>query len=115
MKAFYHSFFTLLIISLCNISTSRAAYYDVTGLIVESVAQVEDDEEAPFDIRASNKRHKCGGKNSNLFRVFSEYEIVSQRRFDMAMTAMLHTKMLSLSTNGCDGKALIVERVRISR
>ncbi len=84
-------------------------------MVIESVAQNEDDEEAPFDIRASNKRHKCGGKSSNLFRVYNEHNIVSNRKFEMAMNAMLNKFTLSVSTHECEGKALTIERMRISR
>jgi hypothetical protein len=102
------------IFCLC-IQPVLAARYDVTGLIVESVSQNEDDEEAPFDIRATNKRHKCGGGISNLFRVYSEFNIVSDRKFDMAIISMKNNLTLSVSTHGCEGKALTVERMRISR
>lgn len=108
----------MLIISsmfIICIKPAYAAQYDVIGMAVESVAQDEDDEEAPFDIRASNKRHKCGGKTSNLFRVHSEFSDVSNRKFEMAMNAMMNNLSLSLSTHGCEGRALKVERIRISR
>lgn len=103
--------FTLLFVS----SLSYAALYDVRGLKVDAIAQLEDDEEAPFDILASNKRHKCGGKSSNRFRVYSEFNIVSERRFSMVMNAMTHGYSLSISTHGCEGSALLVERIKVSR
>jgi len=90
-----------------------AATYNVTGLKVGSISQAEDDEESPFEIRAINKQHKCGGKASNLFSVHSEYSEVSNRRYDMAMNAMIGNYSLSVRTHGCKGDALIVKEVRI--
>ncbi|MFT6153840.1 MAG: hypothetical protein ACJA0E_001881 [Bermanella sp.] len=90
-----------------------AATYNVTGLKVGSISQDEDDEESPFEIRAINKQHKCGGKPSNLFKVYSEYSDVSNRRYDMAMNAMIGNYSLSLGTHGCKGNALIVNEIRI--
>jgi hypothetical protein len=90
-----------------------AATFNVIGLKVASIAQVEDDEESPFEIRALNKQHKCGGKASNLFKVYSEYNEVALRRYDMAMQAMIGNYSLSLGTHGCKGNALIVNEILI--
>ena len=107
--------FALFILILCHAFQSNADVFEVKGLLVYSIAQIEDDEEAPFEIRAVNKRHKCGGDSSNLFRVYSEYDLVGERRFNMAMTAMELGYTLSLSTKSCEGKALIVNKIKISR
>lgn len=109
----YH--FIFLLFFSCFISQASAEVFSVKGLLIESIAQVEDDEEAPFEIRAVNKRHKCGGKSSNLFRIYSEYELVGERRFNMAMNAMEHGYNLSLTTKGCEGNALVAHKIRISR
>jgi hypothetical protein len=100
----------LLIILPIKVS---AATFNVSGLKVASIAQVEDDEESPFEIRALNKQHKCGGKVSNLFKVYSEYYAVALRRYDMAMQAMIGNHSLSLGTHGCKGNALIVNEILI--
>lgn len=103
----------LLLVMTAQISNADA--FSVTGLIVQSVSQIEDDEEAPFEIIAVNKRHKCGGNRSNIFRVYSEYQTVGDRRFNMAIIAMEKGYTLSLGTNGCEGKALIVDKIKIAR
>lgn len=85
----------------------------VSGLLITGIEQQEDDEEAPFDIYARNKAHKCGGKVSNIFRVYSEYDTVANRRFMLALTAMKENWSISVSTHGCEGKALIVNSLRL--
>jgi hypothetical protein len=108
---------TFFILCAC-LTTSLIAdesVYNVTGLKVESISQTEDDEEAPFDIKASNKRHKCGGRASNIFRVHSEYAEVARRRYDMALNAMIHQYSLSIGTHGCKGNVLIVNEIQIHR
>jgi hypothetical protein len=109
-----HIFFILWLFLTTSLM-AKDSPYNVTGLKVDSISQTEDDEEAPFDIKASNKRHKCGGKASNLFRVHSEYIEVARRRYDMALNAMIHQYTLSLGTHGCKGNALIVNEVRLHR
>ncbi len=106
-------FFSLLLvlISCCNLA--MASEKKVRGLIINGLEQKADDEEAPFEIRARNKVHKCGGKSSNLFRIFSEYETVGQRRFLLALTAMERGWKVTLETDGCDGRALSVKSIRI--
>ena len=113
-SAFFNELWFAFIFMMA-INLSHGALYDVRGLKVDAIAQLEDDEEAPFDILASNKRHKCGGKSSNRFRVYSEFNIVSERRFNMVMNAMSNGFSLSISTHGCEGSALLVERIRVSR
>ena len=85
----------------------------VSGLLVSGIEQSEDDEEAPFDIYARNKAHKCGGKTSNLFRFYNEYDTVAQRKFLLVLTAMKQNWSISLTTNGCDGSALQVNSIRL--
>lgn len=97
------------------VNQAYAAKYSVDNLRIESIAQESDDEEAPFSIRALNKFHKCGGKSSNLFIVHSEYEQVAHVRFQLALTAMQKNWSISVSTHGCEGKALVVNKVRLHR
>lgn len=87
----------------------------VSGLVVSSVEQRVDDEEAPFDIHSSNKIHKCGGKPSNVYRVYSEYDQVALRRFQLALEALKGKLTLSLITDNCDGRALRVKSLRLDR
>ncbi len=85
----------------------------VHGIIISSIEQLEDDEEAPFEIRARNKAHRCGGKSSSLFRVYSEYEAVAMRRFLLAVEAMKQGWSISVTTDGCEDKALLVNSIRL--
>ena len=101
---------------MCSISaTSFASDQIVEGLIVKGLEQREDDEEAPFDIHSSNKIHNCGGKPSNVYRVYSEYDAVAQRRFLLALEAFKGRLPLAVVTNGCEGRVLRVHTIRLSR
>lgn len=87
----------------------------VHGLIVSGLEQREDDEEAPFDIYSSNKVHKCGGQPSNVYRVYSEYDAVAQRRFLLSLEALKHKMPLTVTTDGCEGRTLRVHTLRLNR
>lgn len=111
-------FLRLIVFTLCLCSFSaitRAADNIVVGLSVSGLEQRVDDEEAPFDIHSSNKIHNCGGKPSNVYRVYSEYEAVAQRRFLLALEAFKSRMTLSVYTDGCDGRALKIHSLRLSR
>ena len=87
----------------------------VEGLSVSSLEQRVDDEEAPFDIHSANKVHNCGGKPSNVYRVYSEYDAVAQRRFLLALEALKSGMSLTVLTSGCEGRVLKVHSLRLSR
>jgi hypothetical protein len=87
----------------------------VDGLIVSGLEQRADDEEAPFDIYSSNKVHNCAGKPSNVYRVYSEYDAVAQRRFLLSLEALKHKMPLTVITDGCEGRALRVHTLRLNR
>ncbi len=103
----------LLLSVIC--ANSWAENKRVMGIIISSIEQISDDEEAPFEIRARNKVHKCAGSPSNLFRVYSEYDAVAMRRFLLAMEAMKMNWTISVRTDGCEGKALLVNSIRLDR
>lgn len=105
--------FFLLMIFLSQLGLAEDKV--VSGLLVSGIEQSEDEEEAPFDIYARNKAHKCGGKPSNLFRFYNEYDVVAHRKFLMVLTAMKNKWSLSLTTNGCDGNALQVKSLRLEQ
>ena len=86
----------------------------VTGVYVSAIGQLEDDEEAPFEIIANNKVHKCGGKPSNRFIVYSEDPIVGHRRFLLALEALRNNWVLTLDTSDCEDNALIVDAIRLT-
>ncbi len=87
----------------------------VQGVVVQSIAQNVDDEEAPFDIISSNKIHKCGGKTSNWFRVYSQDPEVGHRRFLLVLEALRSHLPLTFTTDGCDGSALKVKGVQLGK
>ena len=87
----------------------------VKDVIVNSVELAKDDEEAPFDIRSGNKVHKCGGEQSNIFRVYSDYEPVQQRRFMLALEALTSGRTLTLTTDYCEGAAMVIKKIRLHR
>lgn len=107
-----------LIIAILSITFIPSVYADeqvVNGLRVSSLEQQVDDEEAPFDFHSSNKIHKCGGKPSNVYRVYSEYNTVAMRRFQLALEALKNKMTLSLITDGCEGRVLKVKSLRLGR
>lgn len=99
----------MLIISLSGFADEQL----IEGMIVTGIEQSIDDEEAPFDILAGNKIHKCGGQASNRFRIHSEYENVAMRRFMMAMTAMEKKWHLYAKSKGCEGGAMTLYELGI--
>jgi len=104
-------FILLTFLGVMNVYASE----QVTGLVVSSLEQREDDEEAPFDIHSSNKIHNCGGKPSNVYRVYSEFDTVAQRRFMLALEALKSRMTLSVWTDGCDGRVLRVNSLRLDK
>lgn len=105
-----------LVLLLCGLQAkSLAASYEVTDILISSIAQEDDDEEAPIVFWASNKTHKCGGKPSNRFIVFSEHSQVSQQRTLLLQLAFTQQFTVSVSTKGCYEKALRVDAIRIHR
>jgi hypothetical protein len=103
-------------ICLCAFSAiTRASDNIVTGLIVSGLEQKVDDEEAPFDIHSSNKIHNCGGKPSNVYRIYSEYDAVAQRRFLLALEAYKSGMPLTVYTDGCEGRVLKIHSLRLTR
>lgn len=106
----------LVLIVLCVFSSMTWADSQmVEGLLVNSLEQREDDEEAPFDIHSSNKIHNCGGKPSNVYRVYSEYDTVAQRRFLLALEALKSGMPLTIRSTDCEGRVLRVNSLRLER
>lgn len=106
----------LIIFFLLFLSPSLMADENIIeGLLIIGIEQSVDDEEAPFDIIARNKMHKCGGKTSNRFRVHSEHETVAMRRFLLAMAALKNNWALVVSSNGCEGSTLVINRIGLHR
>jgi hypothetical protein len=100
---------------LLSLSLTVSAAKLVKGVEVSALGQLADDEEAPFEIVANNKVHKCGGKSSNRFLIYSEDPDVAMRRFLLALEAMRNDWVLTLNTEGCEGSALRAFEIRLHR
>ncbi|WP_396587271.1 hypothetical protein [Bermanella sp. R86510] len=103
--------------SVVSCLTSISVYAEqqwVENVFISDLEQRIDDEEAPFEFIGRNKVHECGGKTSQRFIMYGEYPNVQQRRFQLALSALLHKKPLRLLVEGCDKKALIVKRLILS-
>lgn len=85
------------------------------NLLVISVYQIEDDVKAGFDFFTSKKAHKCGGKLSNRYRSYSDHKEVAERKFQLILTALNNQNKVSLKSLGCEGRALLVDYIGISR
>lgn len=108
-------FLVCISISLCLTALPAFAKNWVRDVEVASIGQLADDEESPFELIAANKLHKCGGKQSSRFKVYSQDPDVAMRRFLLAMEAMRNGWTLTLKTKGCEGRALRVFGVRLNR
>lgn len=113
MQIFMELRLFLLVTLLFSFHTNASE--QVSGLVVSSIEQREDDEEAPFDIHSRNKIHNCGGKPSNVYRVYSEFDTVAQRRFMLALEALKSRMTLTVWTDGCEGRILKVNSLRLDK
>lgn len=84
------------------------------NLMVISVYQIEDDLKAGFDFFTSQKAHKCGGKLSNRFRSYSDHTDVSERKFQLILTALNFKHSVSVKLLGCEGRSMLVDYIGIS-
>lgn len=105
-------FITFIFVALLSANAHSDGQW-ITGVIVSGLEQRMDDKEAAFEIIAANKMHECNDKGSQTFRFYSEYEQVQNRRFELALTAFLHKKPVSLYVNGCEKGTMLVERLII--
>ncbi len=108
-------FYWLVCVIGCVLSPWATAASLVQDLEVGSIGQLADDEEAPFEIIALNKVHKCGGEPSNRFLVYSEDPDVAMRRFMLALEAYKGNGSLTLKVDGCEGSALRAFELRLQR
>ena len=97
------------------VSTLQAYAESIKSLKVVSVYQIEDDSDAGFDFFTSKKVHKCGGKLSNRFRSYSDDPQVSERKLSLILNAMNHGYSLTVGVDDCEGKAMRVDYIGISR
>ena len=84
------------------------------NLKVISIYQIEDESSAGFDFFTSQKTHKCGGKPSNRYRSYSDYQDVNERKFKLVLAALNHQHNLSIELLGCEGRSMLVNYIGIS-
>lgn len=84
------------------------------NLKVISIYQIEDEVSAGFDFFTSKKSHKCGGKLSNRYRIYSDHKNVIERKFQLVLAALNHQHKVSIKAYGCEGRAMLVEYIGIS-
>lgn len=87
---------------------------DIYGIEVSALYQLEDEVNPPFDFQSKRKLHKCGGKGSNHFRIYSEDPTTADRRFRLTLTAFSQGLKLSVGTVKCEGKRMVADWVRLS-
>ncbi len=89
-----------------TISPLLSAAEPVNNLKVIAVYQMDDEAGAAFEFFTDKPAHKCGGKPSNRFRVYSRHGEVNDRKFRLIVDALAHQYKVSIGTEGCEGKAM---------
>ena len=114
---FYKEFsmrFFIFLVSIFIYSQAIQAQV-IRDVSVNSVESAKDDEEAPIDIRSGNKLHRCGGKQSNVYRIYSDNEAVQNMRFKLVLEALTSGRSLTLTTDSCEGAVMLIKKVRLHR
>lgn len=105
----------LIIIALSGFWLSSGVQAkDMYGIEVNAVYQLEDEVNPPFDFQSKRKLHKCGGKSSNHFRVYSEDITTGERRFKLVLAAFAQGAKVSIGTVKCEGKRMVASWIRLS-
>lgn len=86
-----------------------------TKLTVTFIYQLKDEPNAAIEFFTKQKAHKCGGKLSNQYRSYSDNEVVAERKFQIIMAAFNGNHALNVKPIGCEGDAMLVGTVGISR
>jgi hypothetical protein len=84
------------------------------NLKVISIYQIDDRSAPGFDFFTSQKNHKCGGKMSNRYRSYSDYQETNNRKFQLILAALNNQYRLSIKPIGCEGRAMLVDYIGIS-
>ena len=106
---------SLIFLCLNPWSSTVFASDKISDLDIIAIYQIEDDEDAGFDFFTSQKSHKCGGKLSNRFRVYSDDSAVLDRKFQLVMNAFDNKRRVTVGKDGCEGTALITTYIGISQ
>lgn len=86
-----------------------------TKLSVTFIYQLKDEPNAAIEFFTRQKAHKCGGKPSNQYRSYSDNKIVAERKFQLILAAFNGNHALNVKPIGCEGDAMLVGTVGISR
>lgn len=86
-----------------------------TNLNVTFVYQLKDEANAAIEFFTQQKVHKCGGKPSNQYRSYSDDKVVAERKFQLILAAFNADHVLNVKPIGCEGDAMLVGAVGISR
>jgi hypothetical protein len=105
---------SLILIFLLPFSSHILAK-DIYGIEVTAIYQLEDEVNPPFDFQSKHNLHKCGGKKSNHFRVYSDDITTGNRRFKLLLSAFSQQTKISVGTMKCEGKRMITSWIRLSR
>ncbi len=98
------------------LSTSLAcAEGFTTNLTVTFIYQLKDETNAAIEFFTQQKVHKCGGKPSHQYRSYSDDKVVSERKFQLILAAFKGNYALNVKPLGCEGDAMLVGAVGISR
>lgn len=103
-----------LLILLAFSSLSLAEGF-TTNLEVTFIYQLKDESNAAIEFFTKQKAHKCGGKPSNQYRSYSKDSVVAERKFQLILAAFNENHALNVKPIGCEGDAMLVGTVGISR
>lgn len=107
----------ILIIFALQLMTSYSAMADnkrINNIQVIALYQIEDESDAGFDFFSSKKLHKCGGKESNRFRSYSDNDNINERKFSLIESALNHHHRVTVVTMGCEGRTMLIGTVGIA-
>ncbi len=106
----------IFIISLLSSSALHAepANKIKDKLKVISIYQIDDSSSPGFDFFTSEKTHKCGGKLSNRYRSYSDYQETNNRKFQLVLAALNNQYPLRIKHLSCEGRVMLVDYIGIS-
>lgn len=119
MKSLKKSRINLSYICIACLLLSSALHADQgnkakDNLKVISIYQIDDRSSNGFDFFTAQKTHKCGGKLSNRYRSYSDYQEANNRKFQLVLAALNNQYRLSIKPIGCEGRAMLVDYIGIS-
>jgi len=107
----------LIIFSLQLVASNLAIAENkrINNIQVIALYQIEDESDAGFDFFSSKKLHKCGGKESNRFRSYSDNENINERKFSLIKSALNYHHRVTVVTMGCEGRTMLVGTIGAAR